>query len=119
MPTCRDVGHAYSIFLRMYTAACGFALMGIAVFVIISSIEIAASVESDDCATGEGNAGDHVRVGARVLRPPVAVVQIGRRLDAEVLRAGDRKDRPKEQQGGHKEDRGPPTSANLSGGGEV
>ena len=53
MPTCRDVGHAYSIFLRMYTAACGFALMGIAVFVIVSSIEIAASVESDDCATGE------------------------------------------------------------------
>ena len=53
MPSCRDVGHAYSIFLRMYTAACGFALMGIAVFVIVSSIEIAASVESDDCATGE------------------------------------------------------------------
>ena len=53
MPTCRDVCHAYSIFLRMYTAACGFELMGIAVFVIVSSIEIAASVESYDCATGE------------------------------------------------------------------
>ena len=52
MPSCRDVGHAYSIFLRMYTAACGFALMGIAVFVIVSSIELASTVESDDCTTG-------------------------------------------------------------------
>ena len=41
MPTCRDVGHAYSIFLRMYTEAAG-ALMGR--FAIVSSIEIAASV---------------------------------------------------------------------------